>query len=130
MQDSPLISQSPYDVRLIKPNLQNGPEHYSDLLIIGDVPGNEVKVLGAKTFAADQSAGKLAPIHPMYAGTHLANYGHGGALHDDVNYRNAHRRIQHDLTMHNIHPRLDQRFHTRTPMPTPPYIPVDYFLSK
>lgn len=120
------IDESPHDAGLFGPAVADGPDNFSHLLIIGDVPGNEVKELGAKTFATDQSAGKLAPINPLYAGTHGANYMHGGALHNDVNYRNAERRIQHELRAYNTNFLLDKRQSSRTPMPTSPYLPIDH----
>jgi len=101
---------------------------FSMQVIMGDAPGNEVKTLGNR--AVQPSLGKLAPINPLYAGTNLANWGNGAALHDDVRYRNRARQIDNDLRMHDDNFRFDDRHRPRTVKPMADVIPVDYFLPQ
>lgn len=122
---------SPYDQRLFKANKGDGPINYSGMLVVSDmVPGNETKPLGTKTFAADQSLGKLAVPNPVFHGgaiNEAAFYGNGFGWHQDAHYRNRARQIRDDLTNHTTNVRFDGRYHTRTPIPLPNVLPLDFF---
>lgn len=125
------VDNTPYVNQLISSNRGDGGDNFSGLLVVSDmVPGNETKPLGTKEFASDQSIGKLAVVNPFFyspgANNVAAFYGNGFGWHDTVSYRNRSHRIRDDLLNHTTDVRLSGRLHTRTPMPTPDFIPHDY----